>query len=139
MSVHLLTEARRCLDCKVPMCQRACPVHTPIPQVIKMMLAGKLDEAGKTLLENNPLTTICPLVCNYEKQCEGHCIRGRNSAPVHFSSIEQYISSTYAARVEEQPVPLNGMRAAIIGSGPAGLTIAVILARKGYQVTIFEG
>ena len=138
MSVHLLTEARRCLDCKVPMCQRACPVHTPIPQVIKLMLAGKLDEAGQTLLENNPLTTICPLVCNYEKQCEGHCILGRNSAPVHFSSIEQYISSTYAARVPQKTVSLNGMRAAVIGSGPAGLTIAVILARKGYQVTIFE-
>ena len=138
MSVHLLVEARRCLDCRVPMCQRACPVHTPIPKIIKMMLEGNLDKAGQTLLENNPLTTICPLVCNYEKQCEGHCVLGRSSAPIHFSSIEQYISSAYASRISEKPVPLNGMRVAIIGSGPAGLTIAVILARRGYQVTIFE-
>ena len=139
MSVHILQEARRCLNCKNPMCQRGCPIHTPIPQAIHMMLAGKLDEAGRMLFENNPLTSICPMVCNHEKQCEGHCVLNRNGAPVHFSSIENYISSTYTKNRTEEAMPSNGMRAAIIGSGPAGLTIAVILARKGYQVTIFEG
>ena len=139
MSVHILEEARRCLNCKVPMCQKGCPIHTPIPQVIRMMLDGKLDEAGWTLFENNPLTTVCSLVCNHEKQCEGHCVLGRKGAPVHFSSIEHYISSTYSSKMNKGPAPSNGMRVAIIGSGPAGLTIAVILARKGYQVTIFEG
>ena len=104
-----------------------------------MMLDGKLDEAGWTLFENNPLTTVCSLVCNHENQCEGHCVLGKKGAPVHFSSIENYISTTYSNKMTKGPAPRNGMRAAIIGSGPAGLTIAVILARKGYQVTIFEG
>ena len=139
MAVHILEEARRCLNCKVPMCQKGCPIHTPIPKVIHLMLDGKLDEAGWTLFENNPLTTVCPLVCNHESQCEGHCILGRKGAPVHFSSIEHYISSTYSARMNQGPAKSNGIRVAIVGSGPAGLTIAVILARKGYQVTIFEG
>ena len=139
MSVHILEEARRCLNCKVPMCQKGCPIHTPIPKVIELMLSGKLDDAGRMLFENNPLTTVCSLVCNHENQCEGHCVLGRKSAPVHFSSIENYISSTYSHKMNKGPAPSNGMRVAIIGSGPAGLTIAVILARKGYQVTIFEG
>ena len=139
MAVHILEEARRCLNCKVPMCQKGCPIHTPIPKVIRMMLDGKLDEAGWTLFENNPLTTVCSLVCNHENQCEGHCVLGRKGAPVHFSSIENYISSTYSSKMNKGPVPSNGIRVAIVGSGPAGLTIAVILARKGYQVTIFEG
>ena len=139
MAVHILEEAQRCLGCKVPQCQKGCPIHTPIPKVIRMMLDGKLDEAGWTLFENNPLTTVCSLVCNHENQCEGHCVLGRKGAPVHFSSIENYISTTYSNKMTKGPAPRNGMRAAIIGSGPAGLTIAVILARKGYQVTIFEG
>ena len=139
MAVHILEEARRCLNCKVPMCQKGCPIHTPIPKVIRMMLDGKLDEAGWTLFENNPLTTVCSLVCNHENQCEGHCVLGRKGAPVHFSSIENYISSTYSSKMNKGPAPSNGIRVAIVGSGPAGLTIAVILARKGYQVTIFEG
>lgn len=139
MAVHVLDEANRCLNCKKPQCQQGCPIHTPIPQVIQMMLNGNLDEAGRTLFENNPLTTVCSLVCNHENQCEGHCVLGRKGAPVHFSTIENYISSTYSSKMVKGPAPSNGMRVAIIGSGPAGLTIAVILARKGYQVTIFEG
>ena len=139
MAVHILEEAQRCLDCKVPMCQKGCPIHTPIPKVIRLVLEGKLDEAGKTLFENNPLTTVCSLVCNHEKQCEGRCVLGRKGTPVHFSLIEHYVSTTYAARMEKEVHPDNGMRAAVVGSGPAGLTIAVVLARKGYKVTIFEG
>lgn len=139
MAVHILEEAQRCLQCKVPMCQKGCPIHTPIPKVINLMLNGKLDEAGWMLFENNPLTTVCSLVCNHENQCEGHCVLGRKGAPVHFSSIEHYISSTYSSKMVKGPAESNGMRVAIVGSGPAGLTIAVILARKGYKVTIFEG
>lgn len=139
MAVHILEEAQRCLHCKVPQCQKGCPIHTPIPHVIRLMLDKKLDEAGWMLFENNPLTTVCSLVCNHENQCEGHCVLGRKGAPVHFSSIEHYISSTYSNKMVKGPAPSNGIRVAIIGSGPAGLTIAVILARKGYQVTIFEG
>ena len=139
MAIHVLDEANRCLNCKVPQCQKGCPIHTPIPTVIQLMLNGKLDEAGWMLFENNPLTTVCSLVCNHENQCEGHCVLGKKGAPVHFSTIENYISSTYSSKMVKGPAPSNGIRVAIIGSGPAGLTIAVLLARKGYQVTIFEG
>ena len=134
-----MDEANRCLGCKVPQCQKGCPISTPIPEVIKLLKANKLDEAGKMLFENNPLTTVCSLVCNHQNQCEGHCVLGRKGAPVHFSTIESYISTTYANKMTQGPAPSNCMRAAIIGSGPAGLTIAVILARYGYDVTIFEG
>lgn len=139
MAIHVLDEAQRCLNCKVPQCQKGCPIATPIPTVIRLMLDGKLDDAGRMLFENNPLTTVCSLVCNHENQCEGHCVLGKKGAPVHFSTIENYISSTYSSKMVKGPAPSNGMRVAIIGSGPAGLTIAVLLARKGYQVTIFEG
>ena len=139
MALHVMDEANRCLGCKVPQCQKGCPISTPIPEVIKLLKANKLDEAGKMLFENNPLTTVCSLVCNHENQCEGHCVLGRKGAPVHFSTIENYISTTYANKMTEGPKPSNGKRVAIIGSGPAGITIAIILARYGYQVTIFEG
>ena len=139
MANHVLEEAQRCLNCKVPQCQKGCPIHTPIPEVIRLLLDGHLDEAGWKLFENNPLTTVCSLVCNHENRCEGHCVLGRKGAPVHFSTIESYISSTYSSKMTAGPAPSNGIRVAIIGSGPAGLTIAVILARKGNQVTIFEG
>ena len=138
MAQHVLDEAQRCLNCKVPQCQKGCPIHTPIPEVIRLLLDGHLDDAGWKLFENNPLTTVCSLVCNHENQCEGHCVLGKKGAPVHFSTIENYISSTYSSKMVRGPAPSNGIRVAIIGSGPAGLTIAVILARKGYQVTIFE-
>lgn len=138
MAAHVLDEANRCLNCKNPQCQKGCPIHTPIPSVIRLMLDGRLDEAGWKLFENNPLTTVCSLICDHEKQREGHCVLGRKGAPVHFSTIENYISSTYSSKMVKGPAASNGMRAAIIGSGPAGLTIAVLLARKGYQVTIFE-
>ena len=139
MALHVMDEANRCLQCKVPQCQKGCPISTNIPLAIKLLKENKLDEAGKMLFENNPLTTVCSLVCNHENQCEGHCVLGRKGAPVHFSTIENYISTTYANKMTEGPKPSNGMRVAIIGSGPAGITIASILARYGNQVTIFEG
>ena len=138
MALHVMEEANRCLGCKNPRCQQGCPIHTPIPEVIRLLKAGKLNEAGWMLFENNPLTTVCALVCNHENQCEGHCVRGIKEAPVHFSIIESYISSTYANQMVKGPAESNGRKAAIIGAGPAGLTIAIILARYGYQVTIFD-
>lgn len=139
MALHVMDEANRCYLCKKPKCQEGCPIHTNIPLAIQLLKENKLDEAGKMLFENNPLTTVCSLVCNHEKQCEGHCIQGIKGAPVHFSTIENYISTTYASKMTNGPAKSNGMRVAIIGSGPAGITIAIILARYGYQVTIFEG
>ena len=134
-----MDEANRCLGCKNPQCQKGCPINTPIPQVIRLLKENKLDEAGWMLFENNPLTTVCSLICNHENQCEGHCVLGRKGAPVHFSTIENYISSTYASKMTKGPHPSNGMKVAIVGSGPAGITIAILMARYGYQVTIFEG
>ena len=139
MALHVMEEANRCLGCKVPQCQKGCPIKTPIPEVIKLLKAGELDAAGRMLFENNPMTTVCSLICNHEKQCEGHCVLGRKGTPVHFSVIENYISSTYASKMVKGPAPSNGMKVAIVGSGPAGLTIAILMARYGYQVTIFEG
>lgn len=139
MALHVMDEANRCLQCKVPQCQKGCPIHTDIPKAIRLLKENKLDEAGWMLFENNPLTTVCSLVCNHENQCEGHCVLGRKGAPVHFSTIENYISTTYSHKMTAGPKPSNGMRVAIIGSGPAGITIAIILARYGYKVTIFEG
>lgn len=138
MPVHVLSEANRCLHCKVPQCQKGCPIHTPIPHFISAFKDGRLNEAGEMLFSNNPLSVICSLVCNHEKQCEGHCILGKKGVPVHISSIENYISDTYFDKMTVRCAPKNGLSAAIIGSGPAGITVAILLAEKGYQVTVFE-
>lgn len=90
------------------------------------------------LYANNPLSVICSLVCDHDKQCEGHCVLGRKGAPVHFSSIENYISDSYLDHLHLEMQPKTGQRVAIIGSGPAGITISVLLAQRGYQVTMFE-
>ena len=138
LALHVMEEANRCLQCKKPRCQEGCPIHTNIPEVIRLLKEGRLNDAGWMLFENNPLTTVCALVCNHENQCEGHCVRGIKDVPVHFSVIESYISSTYANQMVKGPAAPNGRKAAIIGAGPAGLTVAIILARKGYQITIFD-
>lgn len=138
MALHVMDEANHCLGCKKPRCQEGCPIHTNIPEVIRLLKEGQLEDAGWMLFENNPLTTMCSLICNHENQCEGHCVRGLKGDPVHFSVIENYISTTYANSMTKGPAEPNGKRVAIIGAGPAGLTIAVILARYGYDVTIFE-
>lgn len=138
MELHIVSEANRCLNCRKPMCQQGCPIHTPIPQVIQLFKAGKLTEAGHILFENNPLSAICALVCNHEQQCAGHCVLGRKSTPVHFSSIENYISETYLDRMTmPEPEPKN-KKVAVIGAGPAGIAVAIQLASAGYGVTVFE-
>ena len=138
MADHVINEAKRCLNCKKPMCRTGCPINTPIPQMIHEFLNGGITEAGKMVFENNPLSIICSLVCDHEAQCEGHCIRGIKESPVHISSIENYISSNYFDKMEIVRDPLKNKRAAVIGSGPAGITIATILAKRGYDVTVFE-
>ncbi len=142
MSFNIITEARRCLNCKKPMCVEGCPISTQIPTVIKTFLDGDIDKAGSMLFENNPLSVICSLICNHDNQCEGHCVLGKKSTPVHFSSIENYISDTYFDKLDDRLDPGNiekkGKRVGVIGGGPAGITIAILLARKGYDITIFE-
>lgn len=139
MAVHVINEARRCLKCKKPQCQiNGCPAHTNIPEMIRLFLDGKINQAGAMLFENNPMSVICSLVCDHEAQCEGHCVQGRKGSAIQISSIEHYISDTYLDKMVMEREPYNGQNVAIIGSGPAGLTVAVKLAQKGYSITIFE-
>lgn len=138
MGIHVLDEANRCLNCKKPMCQRGCPIHTSIPQMIAEFKESSIDKAGQMLFENNPLSLVCSLVCNHENQCEGNCVLGRKGSPVHISSIENYISNTYFDKMKISCAPSNGKRAAVIGAGPAGITISFILAKMGYSITIFD-
>lgn len=131
-------EAERCLQCKNPGCRKACPVGTDIPGAIHKLREGRLNEAGAQLFENNPLSLICAIVCNHGRQCEGHCVRGIKGAPVVWENVERYISDTCLDRMKVVQAPPTGRRAAIIGSGPAGLTAAIRLAAHGHDVTIFE-
>ena len=138
MAIHIVTEANRCLNCKKPRCQEACPVHTPIPEIIQLFKQNQLMEAGQKLFENNPLSAVCAIVCNHEKQCAGSCIRGIKETPVHFSSIEAYISDMYLDRMVIEKPERKDKKAAVIGCGPAGMTVAIKLAQAGYPVTVFE-
>ena len=121
MALHVMEEANRCLGCKNPRCREGCPIHTNIPEVIRLLKDGELNDAGWMLFENNPLTTVCSIVCNHEKQCEGHCIQGLKGAPIQISSIEHYISNTYLDNAVLAREPLNGQHVAVIGSGSFGI------------------
>lgn len=138
MGKHIIDEAKRCLQCKNPRCQKGCPINTAIPDMMKMLLEGDIHKAGEDLFENNPLSLICSMVCPHEKQCEGNCILGIKSNPVHISTVENYISD-YSLDIMRLKVKekFRG-NIGIIGSGPAGITIAFLLAMKGYHITIFE-
>lgn len=139
MAIHIVEEANRCLGCKRPLCQlKGCPVHTPIPQVIDLFKQRKLDEAGALLFENNPMSAVCSIVCNHSNQCEGACVQGHKGTPIHFSSIESFISSAYLERARFEQAESCGKSVAVIGSGPAGITAAIKLAQRGCDVTVFE-
>ena len=138
MALRIVTEANRCLQCKKPLCQQGCPIHTPIPQIIREFRENRIMEAGAQLFENNPMSLVCSIVCDHEAQCAGHCVLGRKDHPVLFYEIEKFISDAYLDRMTITQAPSRGKTAAVIGSGPAGMTVAIILARSGYGVTIFE-
>ncbi len=139
MSLHVVDEAKRCLNCKKPLCKEGCPISTPIPEMIQAFLSGEINKAGEMLFSNNPMSLVCSLICNHEKQCEGNCILNKKGTPIHISSIENYISDNYLDKVDLKPLKKKGKRVGIIGSGPAGITIAILLAQRGYDITIFEG
>lgn len=134
----ILNEAQRCLKCKKPMCKEGCPVKTDIPIIMQMFLDGKMEEAGAKLFDNNPLTAFCSLICPHEKNCLGHCVLGRKGEPIKFYEVESYISSFYLEKARLEKIKSNGFKVAIIGAGPAGLTLAIILARRGYKITILD-
>lgn len=139
MAVHVISEARRCLQCKNPLCKnKGCPIQTDIPKMIKLFLEGKINEAGDMLFENNPLSIMCSLVCDHGAQCEGHCVQGIKGSSVHISSIEHYISDYCLDKMILERDRKKHRSIAVVGSGPAGITVAIKMAQKGYDVTMFD-
>ncbi|NMB00732.1 MAG: NAD(P)-dependent oxidoreductase [Firmicutes bacterium] len=138
MSKHVIEDAKRCLQCKTAMCSKGCPVATPIREAIHLLLESRIAEAGQLLFENNPLSLVCCHVCPQENQCEGHCVLGRKGSPVQISAIEEYISDYYLNIHKPHVSKKTRGKVAIVGSGPAGLTIAFILSQRDFDVTIFE-
>lgn len=138
MDGYVIEEAKRCLNCKVPMCKKGCPVNTPVNEVIDMFLNGRIVEAGEKLFRNNPLSIVCSLVCPHERLCQGSCVLGKKGQPLQIGFIENYISEYYLNFMNNICVKKNNKKIAIIGSGPAGICISILLAQKGYDITIFE-
>lgn len=135
---ELLLEADRCLLCKNARCKANCPIRTEIPEVVKLFREGKIMEAGEILFNNNPLSAACAIVCPHEDQCKGNCIRGIKSEPVSFCEIEEYISKEYLYNVKFEDINKKNERVAIIGAGPAGITLSIILSKRGFKVTLFD-
>jgi glutamate synthase (NADPH/NADH) small chain len=106
--------------------------------MISSFLNGDMKAAGKMLFDNNPLSAVCSIVCNHGNQCQGHCIRGIKGEPVEISTIENFISSAYLDSAVLDKAEPNGIKVAVVGSGPAGITISIKMAQLGYDVTIFE-
>ncbi|WP_244834748.1 NADPH-dependent glutamate synthase [Clostridium sp. BJN0001] len=133
-------EASRCLTCKNPQCVKGCPVSIQIPDFIAYVKEGKFEEAAKEIAKYSALPAVCGRVCPQEKQCEGKCVLGIKGEAVSIGKLERFVAD-YAAEHNvdlSETEPKNGMKVAVIGSGPSGLTCAGDLAKKGYDVTIFE-
>ena len=135
-----MREAERCLQCKVPRCVAACPVAINIPAFIKEVKAGNIEAAGRVIAMDSALPAVCGRVCPQETQCEGSCIVGIRNEPVAIGKLERFVADTNrrAGVTFDEKEPANGIKVGIVGSGPAGLTAAGELAKKGYDVTIFE-
>ncbi len=135
-----MDEATRCLNCKNAKCIQGCPVSIDIPAFIQEVKEGNIEEAYKVIGKSSALPAICGRVCPQETQCEGRCIRGIKGDPVSIGKLERFVAD-YALENDIKPVgaeTMNGHKVAVIGSGPAGLTCAGDLAKKGYDVTVFE-
>ncbi len=133
-------EASRCLNCKKPRCMEACPVNIQIPRFIFQIVAGDFKEAARVISEDSSLPAVCGRVCPQESQCEGSCILGVKGEPVAIGKLERFVAdwSRHNGVVFTEKAPANGIKVAVVGSGPAGLACASDLARLGYDVTIFE-
>lgn len=135
-----IEEASRCINCKNAQCIKGCPVAINIPQFIDQIKNDQIAEAYQTISESSALPAICGRVCPQESQCEGKCIRGIKGEPISIGKLERF-AADWASQNGIKPVctaEKTGKKVAVIGSGPAGLTCAGDLAKKGYDVTIFE-
>ncbi len=135
-----ITESKRCLNCKKPMCKTGCPIENDIPDFINQLSKGNLGEARAILAAKTNLPAVCGRVCPHEKQCEGHCILGKKGAPIKIGKLEQFIADFDAEMNltrENIPAKTRG-KVAVIGSGPAGLTVAGDLALQGFSVVVYE-
>ena len=133
-------EAERCLNCKHKPCVGGCPVNVPIPEFIQALAAGEVLRAYEVIAAQNRLPGITGRVCPQENQCEQVCIRGKNGEPVAIGRLERFVADyvrvNHLIRIEKSVK--NGIKVAVVGSGPAGITCANELAQRGYEVTIFE-
>ena len=135
-----LDEAARCLNCKNHPCVGGCPVNVKIPEFIQKIVAKDYEGAYQVIHETSSLPAVCGRVCPQENQCEKHCIRGIKGEPVGIGRLERFVADWHNAHSTEAPAKpqSNGKKVAVVGSGPAGLTCAGDLAKKGYEVTVFE-
>lgn len=131
-------EAARCLLCRNARCSAACPVHTDVPACQKLYRENKLNEAGKLLFDNNPLSAVTCQVCDWRRYCLGHCVLGIKGSPIRWYEIEQEISEQYLFSCHPEKAEPNGKRVAIVGAGPVGITAGIRLAEKGYTVTLYD-
>ena len=135
-----IDEAKRCLNCKHKPCMQGCPVSVKIPEFIAYIAEGDFEAAYEKIKETNALPAVCGRVCPQESQCESKCVRGIKGESVGIGRLERFVADWHMKNVEDKiqkPEP-NGKKIAVIGSGPSGLTAAGDLAKKGYEVTIFE-
>ena len=135
-----LDEAKRCLHCKNRPCMQGCPVQIQIPEFIAKVAAGEFEEAYQVISQTSSLPAVCGRVCPQEVQCEKYCVRGVKGEPVGIGRLERFVADWHNAHTVAAPVKpaSNGHKVAVVGSGPSGLTCAGDLAKKGYQVTVFE-
>ena len=135
-----LDEAKRCLNCKNKPCMQGCPVMVHIPEFIEKVAAGEFEEAYQIISNTSALPAVCGRVCPQETQCESKCVRGIKGEPVGIGRLERFVADWHNAHATQlpDPVPSNGHKVAVVGSGPSGLTCAGDLAKMGYEVTVFE-
>ncbi len=135
-----MEEAKRCLGCKKPKCVEGCPVNVRIPEFISKVAEGDFAAAYEIITSTNALPALSGRVCPQETQCESRCVRGVKGEPVAIGRLERFVADWYRENVNAMPekVASNGMKVAVVGSGPAGMTCASDLAKRGYEVTMFE-
>ena len=135
-----IDEAQRCLNCRHKPCVSGCPVRIRIPEFLSKAAEGDFEGAYQIIAQDSALPAVCGRVCPQESQCEAQCVRGIKGDPVGIGRLERFVADWHNANATEKPVKPapNGHKVAVIGSGPAGLTCAGDLAKKGYDVTVFE-